>query len=509
MPVGRIQRAGRPHARIVSLDTSRAEALACVRAVLTHRDIAGQNAFGIMWADQPALCHDVVRDAGDPVAAVAALARAVHVVTGTYTTPRQMHAFLETEGGWCAPDGAGGLTVAVGGQPGARDREQLARILAIPEARIRVISSPIGVGFGGKDELTVQPALALLALKAGAPVRLHTNRAESILGGLQRNPMVVRMTTGVDAEGRLCGHWVDALADCGAYASLSAAVLETAMEHAAGPYQVADVETRGRLAYTNNGLRGAFRGFGANQMTFAIEAQMDRLAAACGLDPADAGGCAAPSGDRAGGVGRRRPAGSARGGRTRHRRGDGRDCQCGRRGAGALAGTDTIPAGGGPFADGGGMRAVAFTLNGAPVTVEGPPDRTMTAILRDDLCPTGTTLGCGQGRCGACMVLQDGAAVNGYLVMGWQVAGRSVTTIEGLRDNPGFSPLFDALAQAKAAQCGCSAPGSVVALAGLVALDPGADGAALMAALDGHLRRCKGHRSILSGPRAAVTAMRP
>jgi len=344
MLVGRILRAGRPHARIVSLDTSRAEALAGVRAVVTHRDIAGQNAFGIMWADQPALCHDVVRHAGDPVAAVAAvdevtadaalalidvvyvdlqpvtdpaaaldpgapalhargnlaaetalsrgdadaaLARAAHVVTGTYTTPRQMHAFLETEGGWCAPDGAGGLTVAVGGQHGARDREQLARILGLPEDRIRVITSPIGGGFGGKDELTVQPALALLALKAGAAVRLHLSRAESILAGVKRNPMVIRMTTGVDATGRLCGHRVDALADCGAYASLSPAVLETTMEHAAGPYVVADVTTRGRLAYTNNGLCGAFRGFGANQMTFAIEAQMDRLAAACGLDPAE------------------------------------------------------------------------------------------------------------------------------------------------------------------------------------------------------------------------------
>jgi CO/xanthine dehydrogenase Mo-binding subunit len=344
MLVARILRAGRPHARIVSIDTSRAEALAGVRAVVTHRDVAGQNAFGIMWADQPALCHDVVRHAGDPVAAVAAvdeataeaalalidvvyadlppvtdpgaalelgapalhpkgnlaaetalsrgdadaaLARAVHVVSGTYATPRQMHAFLETEGGWCAPDGAGGLTVAVGGQHGARDREQLSRILAIPEDRIRVITSPIGGGFGGKDELTVQPALALLALKAGAAVRLHLSRAESILAGVKRNPMVIRMTTGVDATGRLCGHRVDVLADCGAYASLSPAVLETAMEHAAGPYTVADVTTRGRLAYTNNGLCGAFRGFGANQMTFAIEAQMDRLAAACGLDPAE------------------------------------------------------------------------------------------------------------------------------------------------------------------------------------------------------------------------------
>ena len=155
------------------------------------------------------------------------------------------------------------------------------------------------------------------------------------------------------------------------------------------------------------------------------------------------------------------------------------------------------------------MSVLAFILNGAPVTVAAPPDRTLTAILRDDLGLTGTKLGCGQGRCGACMVLLDGAAVNGCLLMGWQVAGRSVTTIEALRDDPHLAPLFDALAQANAVQCGYCAPGIVVALAGLVARDRHADDAAIMAALDGHLCRCTGYRSILSGARAAVAVMRP
>ena len=75
------------------------------------------------------------------------------------------------------------------------------------------------------------------------------------------------------------------LADAGAYASLGPGVLETALEHATGPYLVENVRTSGKLVYTNNGVCGAFRGFGANQMTFALECQMDRLAAACGLDP--------------------------------------------------------------------------------------------------------------------------------------------------------------------------------------------------------------------------------
>jgi CO/xanthine dehydrogenase Mo-binding subunit/CO/xanthine dehydrogenase FAD-binding subunit len=344
MLVARILRAGRPHARILSIDTSAAEAAPGVRAVVTHRDVPGLNAFGIMRPEQPALCADVVRHEGDMVAAVAAdtaeaaeaalalirvayadlpvvdspaaalapgapalhpggnlaasfaldrgdpdaaFAAATRVVEDTYVCPRQMHGFLETEGGWCAPTPEGGLIVCVGGQHGARDRMQLARILAMPEQRIRVVTSPIGGGFGGRDELTVQAPLALLALKAGAAVRLHLSRAESVQAGIKRNPMTIRMRTACDAEGRLVAQAVDVLSDSGAYASLSPAVLETALEHAAGPYVVANVRTRGRLAYTNNGIGGAFRGFGANQMTFAIECQMDRLAALTGLDPCE------------------------------------------------------------------------------------------------------------------------------------------------------------------------------------------------------------------------------
>ncbi|MBT9385185.1 molybdopterin-dependent oxidoreductase [Pseudooceanicola sp. CBS1P-1] len=342
MLVGRILRAAHPHAEILSIDTTEAEALAGVEAVVTHRDIPGLNAFGIVFQDQPALCADKVRHIGDMVAAVAArdaataeaalalirvayrplplvtdmaaalapgaakvhaggnlvsevvlergdaeaaFATAAHVVEATYTTPRQMHGFMETEGGWIAPEGDG-LLVCVGGQHGARDRLQLSRILALPEAKIRVITSPIGGGFGGKDELTVQPALALLALKTGRPVRLQLSRAESTRAGIKRNPMTIRMRTACDGEGLLLAQEVALLADSGAYASLSPGVMETAMEHCAGPYVIPNIRTRGRLAYTNNGIGGAFRGFGCNQMTYAVECQIDRLAAKAGLDPA-------------------------------------------------------------------------------------------------------------------------------------------------------------------------------------------------------------------------------
>jgi xanthine dehydrogenase D subunit/xanthine dehydrogenase C subunit len=342
MLVARILRAGVAHARIVSIDISAAEELPGVAAVVTANDIKGQNGFGIVVQDQPALCTDKVRYVGDAVAAVAAIdeataARALalirvdyeplaivddmaaalapgapavhasgnlqrelhfsrgdidatweqcaHIIEDTYITPRQMHGFMETEGGYVVPEADGTLSVCVGGQHGARDRMQLSRILAVPEQRIRVVTSPTGGAFGGKDELTVQPALALLALKSGRPVRLQLDRAESVVTARLRNPMRIRMRTGCDGAGRLIAQQVDLLSECGAYASLSPGVLETALEHACGPYEVTNVRTRGRLAYTNNGICGAFRGFGANQMTFAVESQVARLADAAGFDP--------------------------------------------------------------------------------------------------------------------------------------------------------------------------------------------------------------------------------
>lgn len=342
MLVGRILRADIPHARIVDIDTSAAERLPGVAAVVTHRDIKGSNGFGIVVQDQPAMCFDKVRYVGDAVAAVAAedadiaaralelirvryeplpvvddmeralqdgaepvhaagnlqralrfdrgetepaFAAAAHVIEATYETPRQMHSFMETEGGYAFVDGDGTLNVFAGGQHGRRDQMQLSRILGLPENRIRVVSSPTGGAFGGKDELTVQPALALLALKTGKRVRLQLERRESVNAGTKSNPMRIRMRTACDTEGRLLAQEVDLLADAGAYASLGPGVVETALEHACGPYDIANVRSRARLAYTNNGTCGALRGFGCNQMSYAVECQLDRLAAACGLDP--------------------------------------------------------------------------------------------------------------------------------------------------------------------------------------------------------------------------------
>ncbi|MDP4098726.1 xanthine dehydrogenase subunit D [Paenibacillus sp. P96] len=342
MLYGRVLRSMYPHARILSVDTSAAERLEGVQAVLTYRDVPGMNLFGLATPDQPVFCSTVVRYTGDAIAAIAAespqIAEAAlllisveyeelpvmdspetalapdaillhsqgnvlhrtevkrgsveeafrtcaHMVEETYYTPRQMHTYMETEGGLFVPEADGRLTVYAATQHGYKDRLQLSRILDMPEESIRVISSPIGGSFGGKDELNVQPYGSLLALRCGRPVKMHNSRKESVRAGLKRHPMKIEMRTGTDANGKLLAHQVRITADTGAYATLGAPVLNFATEHSMGPYNIPHVDIEGVSVYTNNGVSGEFRGFGGNQAIFAMEGQMDRLAGKLGMDP--------------------------------------------------------------------------------------------------------------------------------------------------------------------------------------------------------------------------------
>ncbi|MEO2212629.1 molybdopterin cofactor-binding domain-containing protein [Paenibacillus amylolyticus] len=341
---GRVLRSEYPYARLLSIDTSEAEALEGVYAVLTSKDVPGLNRFGIATPDQPVFCEDIVRYVGDAIAAVAAdsperaalaldairveyeeltplnstdaalapgapelhehgpgnvlhrteikrgdaeqaFAACDHIVTETYYTPRQMHAYMETEGGLFVPDEEGRLNVYAATQHGYKDRMQLARIIGCPEEDIRVVSSPIGGSFGGKDELNVQPYGALLALRCGRPVKMHNSRKESVRAGLKRHPMKIEMQTGMSQEGIIQAHRVRITADTGAYATLGAPVLNFCTEHCLGPYAIPHVDVEGVSVYTNNGLSGEFRGFGGNQAIFAMEGQMDRLADIMNMDP--------------------------------------------------------------------------------------------------------------------------------------------------------------------------------------------------------------------------------
>lgn len=331
-----------PHARLLAVDTTAAAAMPGVQAVVTAADIPGPALYGLRHVDRPALCSDRLRCVGDPIAAVAAdtpeIARAAlaairlqlqplpvlddaeaalasgalplhgtsnllhrvehrqgdaeaaacaHVVEAVYHSPRQMPVPLETEGGVAEPDGQGGLVLWWGCQNPERDRQVIAAMLCLPPERVRVVGSPLGGSYGAKDELTVQPIVALLAWKTQRAVRLQLSRPASTDLGVKRHAMTIRMRSGCDAQGRLCLHRVDILADTGAYATHGPEVLDAAVEHAVGPYAWPALSIQARLAYTNNGIAGAMRGFGAVQVQWALEQQMDRLARACGADALD------------------------------------------------------------------------------------------------------------------------------------------------------------------------------------------------------------------------------
>src|SRR6478752_2753710 len=126
---------------------------------------------------------------------------------------------------------------------------------------------------------------ALLARKAGRPVKLIYDRVEDMVATTKRHPAIIRHKTGVMRDGRLTAIDVDAVFDGGAYATLSAVVLSRGVIHASGPYRCDHIRIRGRATMTNTPPNGAFRGFGAPQTQFATEVHMDRIAAELGLDP--------------------------------------------------------------------------------------------------------------------------------------------------------------------------------------------------------------------------------
>jgi CO/xanthine dehydrogenase Mo-binding subunit len=335
--------AHRASARILEIDASEARAMAGVRAVLTAKDVP-YNRFGLIEADQPLLCEDVVRFYGDRVALVvadsAAIARAaaakvrvryedvpavttaqqallpdaprVHadrsnvllhqkirkgdveaafdsadvILAGRFTTGWQEHAYLQPDAGISYWEGEK-LVLETAGQWLHEDRRQIAKMFEMPEEHVVVRYAKIGGAFGGREDLSLPPLVALAAWKLKTPVAMVWNREESIIGHHKRHPFTITTTWGAKRDGTIVAAQVESIADGGAYASTSAEVLKCAAIFAAGPYAIPNVATDAIVTYTNNVPSGAFRGFGTPQAHFAAESMVTRLAYALGLDPAD------------------------------------------------------------------------------------------------------------------------------------------------------------------------------------------------------------------------------
>ena len=213
-----------------------------------------------------------------------ALAQADIVVDGTYRCQFADHAYLEPEAGVAWVDSDGVLTIRVSTQVIEHFRD-VAEVLGLPHNKVRVIGAYVGGGFGGKEDVTVEVFLGLLAWRTRRPVRMIWSRQESLLARPKRHPFVLHYRTGAARDGTLVAQAVDLLADSGAYAYLSALVLMYAAVTATGPYRVPNVAVDARVAYTNNPPASAMRGFGAMQMVLGYESQMDRIARRLEMDP--------------------------------------------------------------------------------------------------------------------------------------------------------------------------------------------------------------------------------
>jgi CO/xanthine dehydrogenase Mo-binding subunit len=337
-------------ARLVAVDVVAALRIRGVVRVLTAADVRGTNRFGLTEADQPVLVEDRIRAASDVVAVVVATSeraaragarrvglrleptplltdperacdpdapvvhperaavadhpnvvgearirrggirraftRAAAVVEGVYQTSWVEHAFLAPEAGIAVPEPDGTLTLHVATQWPEADLRQAAVALGEPLDRLRLVQDAIGGAFGGREDVTLQILLLLAARATGRPVRMVWDRAESIRGHGKRHPFRIRHRLAADRDGRLVAADIDILADAGGYTSTSRAVVGNAAEQACGPYAIPAVDIRARAVFTNNPVTGAFRGFGVNQVCFAMEQQMNKLAAALGLTAA-------------------------------------------------------------------------------------------------------------------------------------------------------------------------------------------------------------------------------
>jgi len=355
--IGGVLRSPYPHARITHIDISDALTVPGVAAIVTGKDFSGQ--YGPAITDQPILARDVVRYAGEAVAAVAAcdaaataealarvrvsyetlpglfdpreamqknaplihpdlgsyqvapgafpiagtnicnhfrlrkgnaekvLAAADHVFTHTFTTQKTQHASIEPHVATAQADGSGRLRVWSNTQTPFITRAQLARLFGLAVNRVQVMVMRPGGGFGGKAYTKLEPLAAALALKAGnRPVRIVQNREEEFCGStVTRHPTEIKVTTGLNSQGKILARRVEFVLNTGAYADNGPRICRNAGFSSPGPYAIDHIAVDAYLVYTNTVPSSQMRGFGIPQVTWAAESHTDMIAQALDLDP--------------------------------------------------------------------------------------------------------------------------------------------------------------------------------------------------------------------------------
>ena len=336
---GQTLRSPLPSARIKSIDFSEALAISGVHAILTANDVPGKNLFGLEHPDQPVLADDLIRYAGEPIALVAAehpeiaakAINAIHVtfeeltpltdaesaitadpihpegnvirhlkidhgdpsvtgdlvIEGTYEVGMQDQAFMGTESGMAVPSPDGSVDLYISTQWLHSDQNQIIEALDLPEDMVRLTLAGVGGAFGGREDVSMHVHLCMLALHTGRPVKMIYDRNESFLGHVHRHPAKIWYRHHATEDGQIVKVEGKIILDGGAYASTTSAVLANACCFSTGPYRVPNAQIEGWGVRTNNPPCGAMRGFGNVQTCFAIEAQMDKVAKALGIDPVE------------------------------------------------------------------------------------------------------------------------------------------------------------------------------------------------------------------------------
>jgi xanthine dehydrogenase molybdopterin-binding subunit B/aerobic-type carbon monoxide dehydrogenase small subunit (CoxS/CutS family) len=340
-----VLRSPHPHAKIISIDTSEAEAMEGVACVITADDVPAEtDGFGVFVHDQPVMARGKVRHVGEAVAAVAAedlvtarravakikvvyeelpgvfdpeeamkngaavvhdyakdnivkhipvrkgdveagFAKADLVLEEHFSTQQVEHAYLEPEAGIAYVDADDVVVVISPSQNITHHRHMLSHIIGKPINKVRFIMSPVGGGFGGKEDMIYQGMLAIAAMKTHRPVQLNFTREESIIASAKRHPSRVHYKMGLKWNGEITAIQFKMISDGGAYGMSSEGVMRKAAILSCGPYAVDNLSVDTTAVYTNNTPSGAFRTFGGMQAQFATESMMDMAAEALEMDP--------------------------------------------------------------------------------------------------------------------------------------------------------------------------------------------------------------------------------
>jgi aldehyde oxidoreductase len=344
MLFGALKFSEHPRAEIIQIDYSEALHLPGVVRIVTAKDIPGNRFTGLIYPDWPlmlsegettryigdVLCsviafnekiareaisrihvdYKILTPATNPYTAMESVAPQVHpdranlldtcivkrggnifkaiessayTSSGFYQTQRIEHAFLEPESAIGVPEKRK-IHLYSQGQGIYVDKRQLLELLNLEPEQLRVTLVPCGGGFGGKEDMTVQGHAALFALLTGKPVKVTLSRDESIRMHPKRHPVFMDISVSCNKKGMLTALKLRAVGDTGAYASVGTKVMERVTGHATGAYHIPVVDIESKTVYTNNIPSGAMRGFGVNQIVFALEGCIDDLCMQGGFD---------------------------------------------------------------------------------------------------------------------------------------------------------------------------------------------------------------------------------